>query len=128
MATAADAHFYLGRIARQEGHLDEATREFKQSLTMRPDSADVLAELGQVSLANRDYSEATPCFERAIRLDPDNYAANFGLLQLYARTGDERRDRQSKRFDEIKDKKEQRDREMMRTIEIRRDTGSDNVQ
>jgi cytochrome c-type biogenesis protein CcmH/NrfG len=95
---------------------------------MRPDSADVLAELGQVSLANRDYSEATPCFERAIRLDPDNYAANFGLLQLYARTGDERRDRQSKRFDEIKDKKEQRDREMMRTIEIRRDTGSDNVQ
>ncbi len=26
-ATAADAHFFLGRIARQEGHLDEAGRE-----------------------------------------------------------------------------------------------------
>ena len=128
MATAADAHFYLGRIARQEGNLDEATRDLKQSLSMRPDSADVLAELGQVYLVNRDYSEATPCFERAIRLDPENYAANFGLLQLYARTGDQRRDRQSKRFDEIKDKKEQRDREMMRTIEIRRDTPSDILQ
>ncbi len=123
MATAADAHFYLGRIARLEGHLDEATREFKQSLSMRPDSADVLAELGQVYLVNRDYSQATPCFERAIQLDPDNYVANFGLLQLYARTGDQRRDRQSERFDEIKDKKEQRDREMMRAIEIRRNTG-----
>ncbi len=128
MATAADAHFYLGRIARQEGHLDEASREFKQSLSTSPDSADVLAELGQVYLVNRDYSQAGPCFERAIEFDPDNYAANFGLLQLYARTGDQRRDRQSKRFDEIKDKKEQRDREMMRTIEIRRDTGSDNLQ
>ncbi len=127
-ATAADAHFYLGRIASQEGRLDEATREFKQSLSMRPDSADVLAQLGQVYLANRDYSQATPCFEHAIQLDPDNYAANFGLLQLYARTGDERRERQSKRFDEIKDKREQRDREMMRTIEIRRDTGSGNLQ
>ena len=128
MATAADAHFYLGRIAHQEGHLDEATREFIQSLSLRPDSADVLAELGQVYLVNRDYSKATPCFERAIQLDPANYAANFGLLQLYARTGDERRDRQSKRFDEIRDKKDQREREMMRTIEIRRDTGSENLQ
>jgi Flp pilus assembly protein TadD len=127
-ATAADAHFYLGRIARQEGHLDEAGREFKQSLSMRGDSADVLAELGQVYLANHNYSEATSCFERAIQLDLDNYAANFGLLQLYARTGDQRRDRQSKRFDEIKDKREQRDREMMRAIEIRRDTGSDGLQ
>ena len=127
-ATADDAHFYLGRIARLEGHLEEATREFKQSLSMRPDSADVLAELGQVYLVNRDYSQATSCFERAIQLDPDNYAANFGLLQLYARTGDQRRDGQSKRFDEIKDKREQRDREMMRSIEIRRDTGSDSLQ
>jgi tetratricopeptide (TPR) repeat protein len=127
-ATAADAHFYLGRIARQEGHPDEATRELKQSLAMRSNSADVLAELGQVYLVNRDYSEAAPCFERAIQLDPDNYAANFGLLQLYARTGDQRRDLQSNRFDEIKDKKEQRDREMMRSIEIRRDTGSNNLQ
>jgi tetratricopeptide (TPR) repeat protein len=126
-ATAADAHFYLGRIARLESHLDEATREFKQSLSIRPDSADVLAELGTVYLVDRDYAQAAPCFERAIQLDPDNYVANFGLLELYARTGDERRDRQSKRFDEIKEKKEQREREMMRTIEIRRDTGSDNL-
>ena len=128
MATAADAHFYLGRIARLQGHLDEATREFKQSLSLHPDSADVLAELGQVCLVNRDYSQATSYFERSMQLEPDNYAANFGLLQLYARTGDERRDRQSKRFDEIKNKKEQHDREMMRTIEIRRDTGSGNLE
>jgi two-component SAPR family response regulator len=69
----------------------------------------------------RSYPEAQSYFERAIQLDRDNYGANFGLLQLYARTGDQRREQQSKRFDEIKDKKEEQDRDMMRVIEIRPD-------
>ena len=60
-------------------------------------------------------------FDQALKLDPASYAANFGLLQLYARTGDPRREEQSKRFDQIKDQKEERDRQMMRSIEIRPD-------
>jgi tetratricopeptide (TPR) repeat protein len=127
-ATAADAHFYLGRIARQEGHVDEAIAELRQSLSLRPDSADVLAELGQIYVGNRNYAQAAPCLEHAIQLDPDNYGANFGLLQLYARTGDGRRDQLSKRFDELKDKKDEHDREMMRVIEIRPDGESNKQQ
>jgi len=72
-------------------------------------------------VTKRSYPEAQSYFERAIQLDRDNYGANFGLLQLYARTGDQRREQQSKRFDEIKDKKEEQDRDMMRVIEIRPD-------
>ena len=117
--TAADAHFYLGRIARQEGHLDEATAELKQSLALRPDQPDTLAELGQMCIQLRDFAQAASYFDQALHKDPDNYAANFGLLQLYARTGDSRREQQSHRFDEIKNIKEQRDRQMMRVIEIR---------
>src|ERR1019366_1730864 len=117
--TAADAHFYLGRMARQEGHLDEATAELKQSLALRPDQPDTLAELGQMCIQLRDFAQAASYFDQALHKDPDNYAANFGLLQLYARTGDSRREQQSHRFDEIKNIKEQRDRQMMRVIEIR---------
>lgn len=117
--TAPDAHFYLGRIARQEGHMEEAAAELKQSLTMRPDQPEALAELGQISLQSRDFSRAATYFDEALQLDPDNYAADFGLLQLYARTGDARRDQQSQRFDQIKNKKEERDRQMMRVIELR---------
>jgi len=123
--TAPDAHFYLGRIARQEGHMEEATAELKQSLALRPDQPDALAELGQISVQARDFSQAAGYFERALRADPDNYTANFGLLQLYARTGDSRRDQQSQRFDQIKNKKEERDRQMMRVIEIRPDGDPD---
>jgi tetratricopeptide (TPR) repeat protein len=117
--TAADAHFYLGRISRQEGRLEEAIDDLNQSLALRSDEPDVLAELGQIYVGNRDYARAAPSLERALRLDPDNYAANFGLLQLYARTGDARQEQQSKRFDAIKDKKEEHDRQMMRVIEFR---------
>jgi tetratricopeptide (TPR) repeat protein len=123
--TAPDAHFYLGRIARQEGHMEEATAELKQSLALRPDQPDALAELGQIGVQARDFSQAAGYFEQALRADPDNYAANFGLLQLYARTGDSRRDRQSQCFDQIKNKKEERDRQMMRVIEIRPDGDPD---
>jgi uncharacterized protein HemY len=93
----------------------------KQALTLRPDQADALAELGQIGVQTRDFSHADSYFEKALRADPDNYEANFGLLQLYARTGDVRREQQSRRFDQIKNKKEERDRQMMRVIEIRLD-------
>jgi tetratricopeptide (TPR) repeat protein len=119
--TAPDAHFYLGRIARQEGRTEEATAELKQALALRPNQADALAELGQIGVQTRNFSRADSYFEQALRVDPDNYAANFGLLQLYARTGDSRRDQQSQRFDQIKNKKEERDRQMTRVIEMRPD-------
>ena len=117
--TAADSHFYLGRIARQENRTEEAVAEFKQSLALDPKRADVLAELGQMAVTSHDYAQAGNYLNSALQLEPDSFAANFGLLQLYARSGDARREQQSKRFDEIKDKKEERDRLMMRVIEIR---------
>jgi len=118
-STAAEAHFYLGRIAHQENRLDDAVTELKQSLALHADQPDTLAELGQISTTKREFPQASDYLERAIKLDPDNYGANFGLLQLYARTGDPRRDQQSKRFDEIKREKEEQNQETMRSIEIR---------
>lgn len=123
-ASAPDAYFYLGRIARQEGRPDEAIEDLKQSLAAKADQPDVLAELGQICLTQRNYPQATTYLDRAVALDKDNYAANFGLLELYARTSDPRRQQQSARFDAIKDKREQWDRDMMRVLEIHKDGGA----
>ena len=117
--TAAEAHFYLGRIDRQEGRLDEAAAELKQVLALHPGHPDSLAELGQICVQNRDFPQASAYFDQALRADPDNYAANFGLLQLYARTGDPRRDEQSRRFDQVKNRQQEQQKEMMRVLEIR---------
>lgn len=118
-ATAADAHYYLGRIARVQNHLDDAKHELEQANTLNPDQPDVLGELGQVFIATHQYREAQTCLDRAVKKDPNNYGANFGLLQLYARTGDPRREEQSKRFDEIKSSDEQHYQEMMRILDVR---------
>jgi hypothetical protein len=66
----------------------------------------------------KNYIEAKKQLDRAVALDSESYAANFGLLQLYLRTGDTRSEEQSKRFDSVKDKNEEQYREMMRVIEI----------
>jgi tetratricopeptide (TPR) repeat protein len=118
--TAAEAHFYLGRIALQEGRLEDAAKELSQSDKLMPDRPDTLAQLGQVSLARKQYADAQKFLDRAIGLDKENYLANFALLQLYARTGDPRRAEESGRFDEIKDKNEEQYKQMMRIIEIQR--------
>ena len=118
-STAASAHYYLGRIARQEGRLDEAVSELTMSSTMGPDQPDVLAELGQVNVQLKKYAVAEKQLDRAAALDADDYAANFGLLQLYAQTGDPRRDDQSKRFEEIKQKSEEELKNTLQSLEIR---------
>jgi Flp pilus assembly protein TadD len=116
--TAASAHYYLGRIARQNGDLDEAAAQLSRSLALRPDQSEVLAEIGQVYILKKKYSDAEKQLDRAIELDHDSYAANFGLLQLYARTGNPRREDQSKLFEAIKNKNDEKYREMMRVIEV----------
>jgi len=124
--TAADAHYYLGRIARVQGHLEDAKHELEQANALAPDRADVLGELGQVFIASREYREAQTYLDRAVALDGENYGANFGLLQLYARTGDPRREEQSKRFDQIKSADEEHYQEMMRIIDVRPESLAEN--
>jgi tetratricopeptide (TPR) repeat protein len=123
--TAADAHFYLGRIGRVTGRLEDAKHELEQANTLNPNRPDVLAELGQVFIASHEYGEAKTYLDRAVALDPENYGANFGLLQLYARTGDPRREEQSKHFDAIKENDEQHYQEMMRIIDVRPEIAPD---
>lgn len=117
-STACEAHYYLGRVDRQKDELPHAISELQQALALEPDKAEVLAELGQVYVQTKNYPEAAKTLEKAVSLDSGSYAANFGLLQLYARTGDPRRDEQAKRFQVVKDQTDQQAKEMMRQIEI----------
>ena len=118
--TAATAHYYLGRVARQQGRLEDAVSELNKAVAATGhDQPEVLAELGQVYTQMHNYPEAEKELDRAIRLDPNNYVANFALLQLYARTGDARRGQQAKHFDHIRNENQTQFQDMMRIIEIR---------
>jgi tetratricopeptide (TPR) repeat protein len=117
--TATTAHYYLGAIALQERRDDEARSELEQALKSRPDCADALAELGQYYLMQKNYSQAEKQIGRALEIEPDHYSANFYLLTLYSRTGDARREAQSKRFDDLKKLLAEKMQEFLRVVEVR---------
>jgi tetratricopeptide (TPR) repeat protein len=117
--TSVEAHYHLGSIARQEGRVDEAIGELREVLRATPQFADALAELGQCYLQKKDYQTAQEFLDRAVGVDPSNYLANFSLLLLYSRTKDPREKTQAAHFESIKDKRYERRRAMLRTIEVR---------
>jgi tetratricopeptide (TPR) repeat protein len=120
-STAAEAHYYTARIAREQGRVNEALRELKESLRLHPNQSNALAELGQIAVTQNNYADASAYLDQAVQIDPDNYGANYGLLLLYARINDPRRNQQAKRFEEVKNKKDAGELEMTRLFEIRRD-------
>ena len=116
--TAAAAHFFLGRIANQQGNTTLALNELQQALDAEPNYADPYAEEGVVFLKLKDYASAENALARALALDPDHYVANLNLMMLYQRTGDKRAADQAKRFEEVKKKRTERAKLSLRSIQI----------
>jgi len=117
--TAAGARYFLGRIARQENRLDDAERELKTSLDLRPGQPDAHAELGQVYTRLRRFELAEQQLALALKLDGDHYSANVNLLALYQRTKDPRTAQQSLRVEEVKKQRSEKEQALWRTVEIR---------
>ncbi len=117
--TASEAHYYLGRLARQENKLEAALQELTLTLTAVPKHVDALAELGLCQMLRKDYDQAQQTLARALHIDGDHYAANYNLLVLYSRTKDTREAEQAKRFEEVKKRREERTQDMLRMIETK---------
>lgn len=118
-ATAAGAHYYLGRIANQQGNYPKAVGELAMALETYPNFADAYAERGLVHLKQKEYADARRDLQKALEINPDNYTANLNLLILYQRTKDPKAGDQAKRFDQVRQERAQRAKEFLRTIEVR---------
>jgi tetratricopeptide (TPR) repeat protein len=117
--TAAGAHYFLARLAKQENNLPQALEHLQQSLRANPKYAEAHAELGLIHIRHREYDKAERELSLALELDPDSYLANLNLLNLFQRTRDPREEGQASRFEEIKKKRSERQQALMRTLEIR---------
>jgi tetratricopeptide (TPR) repeat protein len=117
--TSTMAHYYLGSIALQQRRLDDAHQELESAIKADPKCADALAELGQYYFVQKDYPEAEKELQRALKIDPDHLAANFHLLNLYTRTGDARREAQTKRYDELQKLRDEKAQQFLRMVEVR---------
>ena len=80
--TAAGAHYFLARIARQANDLENARREVDAALQVYPKYADAWAELGLIQIRKFQYTEAEQSLGKALAIDPNNYVANVNLATL----------------------------------------------
>jgi superkiller protein 3 len=122
--TAGPAHFFLGRLANQEGKYPEALRELQQALAAQPRHADPYAEEGIIYMKQKEYKAAEDSLLRALAIAPDHYAANFNLMMLYERTGDKRAAEQTRRFNEVRQEQTEAAKLALRSIEVVRDPGA----
>jgi len=116
--TAAGAHYYLARIARQANDLDTALREVDAALHADPQYVDAWAERGLIETRIAHYQEAEQSLAKALALDKDNYQANVNLATLYSRTKDSRREKQVARLQELQQKRAAQAQEFLRIIQV----------
>jgi cytochrome c-type biogenesis protein CcmH/NrfG len=117
--TKVGAQLFLGRMAMRERKLDEAIQHLQESIKADPSVSEAYAELGMVYLDQKEYALAEKTLSRATQIAPDDYLSNLRLLMLFMRTKDPRAEEQAKRVDQLKKNGEEKERLLMRTLEIR---------
>jgi tetratricopeptide (TPR) repeat protein len=116
--TAAPAHFFLGRIANENGNYPEALQQVQQALASDTHYADAYAEEGIIYMKQKRYAPAERALLRALSISPEHYAANLNLMMLYQRTDSKQAEAQARRFEEVKKKRAENSRLAVRSIEI----------
>lgn len=85
--TNAGAEYVLGELARHGEDNPEAAKHFARAAQLNPTFGDAYLGLGMSLLADKKFAEAVAPLESAVKLEPGNPAAHFGLATAYARTG-----------------------------------------
>ncbi len=69
------------------GKLDEAEAAYKAILEKSPDVPEIYQNLGQISMAKKDYPAAETAFNKALELNPGSTDVATQLAKLYHETG-----------------------------------------
>jgi protein O-mannosyl-transferase len=81
------AHFNLGDILVQQGHLDEAVAEYREHLRLMPTSEEGLGNLANVLLMQGHADEAITEYQKLLQIDPDSPEGNGNLSAALLRQG-----------------------------------------
>ena len=88
LPTLPQPKFVLGLIARAENRPDDAAGFFERVIELDAADAGSRVHLGQVRLGQRRFADAITLFEAALRLEPFNATAAYGLATALTRGGD----------------------------------------
>jgi protein O-mannosyl-transferase len=80
------AHYCLGLFYDEHGRGDDALRQYRRATEIEPNYAEAWNSLGVALADKKDFGQASPCFEFAVRARPDvaeyryNFARALGIL------------------------------------------------
>lgn len=83
----AEQHIGRGMAYAEQGHLDEAIREFQAALRIAPDDAGVHLNLGGAYGQQGRLDEAIREFQAALRINPNYAEAHYSLGMVYRQQG-----------------------------------------
>lgn len=86
----AEAHHKLGLAWEGKGQHEQAKTEMLQSLTIRPNTPEILNNLGTVYTKLGDKANALASFEKAVTLRPNYAIARYNLAEAYEPTNPKR--------------------------------------
>ena len=80
-------HFQLGNDHEEEGNIEEAIKEYRESLRVCPDFRQTLICLGELYQRSMNYDEAAYQYKALIRYYPDLSLGYHYLSELYSKQG-----------------------------------------
>jgi tetratricopeptide (TPR) repeat protein len=86
----AEAHHKLGLAWAGKGQYEKAKKEMLQSLAIRPNTPEILNNLGTVYRKLGDEANALASFEKAVTLRPNYAIARYNLAEAYEPTNPKR--------------------------------------
>jgi tetratricopeptide (TPR) repeat protein len=117
--TRSGAQLYLGRVALSSNQPDAAASHFLKAIQVNPKLPDAYAELALIRMRRGDYALAQKDLASALAVSPDHYLSNLRLLMLYQRTRDPGAEGQKRRVDQLREKGEEKERLLLRSLDIR---------
>jgi tetratricopeptide (TPR) repeat protein len=93
----AGAEYVLGEMARQDSQWGDAIHHFSRATELDAGFGDAFLGLGSALLSAKQFSEAIPPLQSAVKLEPRNPGAHYNLATALTRAG--RREEAEKEFE-----------------------------
>lgn len=84
LSSEATEHLAQGQKFLRDQKLDEALKEFQETVRLAPEAPLAHFWLGRVSFYRKDRDQAEKSFKKVLELQPDNYHAMAWLGKLYS--------------------------------------------
>jgi len=84
---AVQQHFTLGVLLASEKQYRPGQLELEKANALKPDTFEILYNLGQAYLRGADYAKAEPALDRALKLKPDSAETLYLKAQAYSDQG-----------------------------------------